>query len=114
MVDKVFLFLVLGLSKSPSGSHFRRKSPLLLSAVLVVTSAVVFAAKKLFDYAAAPSAEKQSDFVFPPNADQEKQIVITEARLASPLTLEQRGGFTNDASHLNKTAIYGIVRVTSA
>jgi FAD/FMN-containing dehydrogenase len=113
MVDKVFLFLFVGLSKSSPGTHFRRKSPLLLSAVLVVTSAVVFDAKKLFDYAAAPSTEKQSDFIFPPNADQEKQIVVTEARLTSPLTFKQRGGFTNDASHLNKTAIYGIVRVTS-
>jgi len=112
MVDKLFLFLVVGLSKPP-GPRFRRKSPLLLSIVLVVTSAVLFAAKKIFDYAASPSAEKQSDFVFPPDADQEKQIVVTEARLTSPLKLEQRGGFTNDASHLNKTAIYGIARVTS-
>jgi FAD/FMN-containing dehydrogenase len=112
-MHKLFLFLSLGLTKSPSGTPIRRKSPLLLSAALVVTCAVVFAAKKIFDYGAAPFREKESGFVFPPNADQEKQIVVTEARLSSPLTFEQRGGFTNDASHLNKTAIYGIVRVAS-
>src|SRR6202011_5836909 len=28
-------------------------------------------------------------------------------------TLQQRGGFINDASHLNKTAVYGVVKIGS-
>ena len=32
----------------------------------------------------------------------------------SPVTrVKQRGGFTNDASHLNKTEAYGIARIAN-
>jgi FAD/FMN-containing dehydrogenase len=113
MVNKVFLSLFVALSKSPSGTHFRRKSAILLGVVLVAASAIVLVAKQIFDYAAAPSKEKESGFVFPPVHEQERPNVVTELRATSPLPFLQRGGFTNDASHLNKTAVYGVVRVTS-
>jgi FAD/FMN-containing dehydrogenase len=85
----------------------------LLPVTLVVASFLVVSAKKIFDYAAAPNKEKESDFVFPHNLDQEKPTVLLAEQKAPPFTFEQRGGFVNDASHLNKTAVYGVVRITS-
>lgn len=79
--------------------------------MLVVASFFVLAAKKVFDYAAAPAKEKESDFVYPHDADQEKPTAVTVAVKTPPLPFRQSGGFTNDASHLNRTAIYGIVRI---
>lgn len=89
----------------------RRSRSFLLSMVLVIASFLVLSAKKIFDFAAAPDKEKESNFVFPPNSDQEKPTVLKQ--LPSSLPFRQVGGFTNDASHLNKTAIYGIVNVTN-
>jgi len=89
----------------------RRKRSLLLSLVLVCSLFLVAIARKIFEYAAAPDKEKVSDFVFPQNSDQEKATILTTQPKTLPLKFEQVGGFTNDASHLNKTAIYGIVRV---
>jgi len=85
----------------------------LLPVFLVVASILVVGAKKIFDYAAAPDKEKESDFVFPHNPDQEKPTVLLAESNAPPLIFEQRGGFVNDASHLNKTAVYGVVRIAS-
>jgi FAD/FMN-containing dehydrogenase len=83
----------------------------LLPIVLVVASVLVVGAKKIFDYAAPPDKEKESDFVFPNSPDQEKPTVLLAEPKSPPFTFEQRGGFVNDASHLNKTAVYGVVRV---
>jgi hypothetical protein len=91
----------------------RRARRWLLSIVLVVASVLVVGAKKIFDYAATPDKEKESDFVFPSNPDQEKPTVLLAEPNVPPFTFEQRGGFVNDASHLNKTAVYGVVRVTT-
>jgi FAD/FMN-containing dehydrogenase len=91
----------------------RRKRRLLLIVVLVVGSFLVLSAKKIFDYGAAPDKEKESDFVFPSDPDQEKPTTLLAEPQAPPFTFEQRGGFVNDASHLNKTAVYGVVRIAS-
>jgi len=85
----------------------------LLPVVLVLASILVVGAKKIFDYAAAPDKEKKSDFVFPSNADQEKPTVLFAEPKAPPFTFQQRGGFVNDASHLNKTSVYGVVHIRS-
>ena len=91
----------------------RRKRSLILSIVLVVATFLAITARKIFDFAAAPDKEKESDFVFPPNPDQGKALLLAASPQPPLLALKQRGGFTNDASHLNKTAIYGIVKITS-
>jgi FAD/FMN-containing dehydrogenase len=91
----------------------RRKRSLLLTITLAIASVVVLSAKKIFDYAAAPSKEKESNFIFPHNTDQEKPTVLIVEPRPVPVALAQRGGFTDDASHLNKTAIYGIVKPNS-
>src|SRR5258708_12099310 len=90
----------------------KRARRLLLPVVLVAASILVVGAKKIFDYAAAPDKEKESDFVFPTNSEQGKPTVLLAEPKSPPFTFEQRGGFVNDASHLNKTAVYGIVRIT--
>jgi FAD/FMN-containing dehydrogenase len=87
----------------------RRKRSVLLSVLLVGVS-MLWGAKKVFDYSAAPDRNKESDFVFPPNAAQEKATVLRVEAQPSGFEFSQRGGLTNDASHLNLTAIYGIVR----
>ncbi len=91
----------------------KRARRLLLPVVLVAASILVVGAKKIFDYAAAPDKEKESDFVFPHSADLEKPTVLLAEPQTPPFTFEHRGGFVNDASHLNKTAVYGVVRITS-
>lgn len=83
-------------------------------ALLLLASLVVVAAKRFFDYSAAPAKEKESDFVYPPNADQTKPTkLVLQVPPSQQLPFEQIGGYINDASHLNKTAVYGIVKVTS-
>jgi FAD/FMN-containing dehydrogenase len=88
-----------------------RKRRTALAIVLVVASLIVLAAKKIFDYAAAPVKAKESNFVFPHDAAQEEPSPIAPAPSSPAISFEQRGGFTDDASHLNKTAIYGIVHI---
>ena len=88
----------------------RRVRRLLLPIILVVAAVI---GKKVYDYSAAPDKDKESDFIFPANPDQEKPTVLVTEPQAPPFTFQQRGGFVNDASHLNKTAVYGVVRVRS-
>jgi FAD/FMN-containing dehydrogenase len=93
-----------------------RKRRLLLSAILMAVASAVLGVRKIFDYAAAPDKEKESDFIFPadPNQadlNQAKPTVLFAEAEAPPFTFGQRGGFVNDASYLNKTAVYGVVQI---
>src|SRR5260370_40303474 len=98
------------MQKTTSPSRGRRW----LIALLFVASLLVVAAKKFFDYSAAPAKEKESDFVYPPNADHTKPTtLVLQVPPSQQLPFEQVSGDINDASHLNKTAVYGIVRITT-
>lgn len=90
-----------------------RKRSVWLSVVLVLASFLVVSARKVYQYAAAPDKDKDSDFLFPANADQEKPTTLFAQPTPALIPFKQVGGFTNDASHLNKTAVYGIVQVSS-
>jgi FAD/FMN-containing dehydrogenase len=70
-------------------------------------------ARKLFQYAAAPDRDKDSDFIFPFSQNQENARALIPEPKTLPIAFKQLGGFTNDASHLNKTAIYGVVSVSN-
>jgi len=96
----------------PTSRRVRRKRPLLRSFVLILALLIVFTARKIFEYSAAPDREKESNFIFPPNPEQEKPTVLKIDALPT-LEFTQKGGFINDASHMNRTAIYGVVRVKS-
>ena len=95
-----------------TNSPGRKKSRFL--AFFLAIAIVLIAAKEFFEYAAAPAEEKTSDFVYPPNVDQTKPTTLLLQVPPSPqVPFEQVGGFINDASHLNKTSVYGVVKVTS-
>ena len=85
-----------------------RKRSILASIAFFFISFVLFTAKKAFDYSAAPSGSKDCDFIFPRVNDDSKPTTIT-AR--GELAFEERGGYINDASCLNKTPVYGIIKV---
>ncbi len=89
-----------------------RKRPLLRSLVLILAFLILFTARKIFEYSAAPDREKESNFIFPPSPDQDKPTVLKIETLPA-LEFAQKGGFTDDASHMNHTAIYGVVRVAN-
>ena len=91
----------------------RRKRPVFRSILLVLVLFLAFTAWKIFDYSAAPDKDKESDFVFPPNPDQEKPTVVPAQPQSLPIQFAQSGGFTNDASHLNRTSVYGVVKPAS-
>src|ERR1700683_5486809 len=95
--------------ESPEEISLRRRR-LLQSIGGVLASLSVLGAKEAFDFAAAPNKEKESDFRFPNDAAQETPVVLLpEQKSAPPVPFEMRGGYVNDASHLNKTAVYGVV-----
>jgi FAD/FMN-containing dehydrogenase len=90
-----------------------RKKPAFITLFLVVAVAIS-AAKEFFDYSAAPAEEKTSDFIYPPSLDQTKPtMLVLQPPPAAQIPFEQLGGFVNDASHLNKTSVFGIVKVLS-
>lgn len=95
------------------GVKMRRLRPTILSVVLLTASFVVLGARKVFDYSAPPEKDKESDFVFPPDPEQGKLTVLLAEPNPPVIPFRQLGGFTNDASHLNRTAIYGIVEAKS-
>ncbi len=91
-----------------------RKRPVLLTVVLAATSFLIFTFREIFVYSASPDKDKESNFIYPHNFDPEKPttLYVKATAVQSPaLTLTQTGGFSNDASHLNRTAVHGIVRV---
>src|SRR5712671_5341695 len=115
-MHKAYLGLGVYLSRSSwkaEEGFLRRKRRFLLSLVFIVASFLAFTVKRIFDYAAAPREEKESNFVFPGSPDQEKPTVLIVEPSSLPVIFRQSGGFTNDASHLNRTAIYGIVKIAN-
>jgi FAD/FMN-containing dehydrogenase len=95
----------MGIVKKPI-----RRRDVLRSIALAFTAVFGFVAKKVFDYSAAPSEEKDSEFVFPPNPVQLEPSPAGAQSAASPIAFKQLGGFANDASHLNRTAVYAIAQ----
>ncbi len=84
----------------------------LLAGFLLVATIFLFAIEKILDYASPPAKPKGCDFVFPAVADQTKPTSIIVRSAVQPPAFAQLGGFINDASCLNKTAIYGIVEIS--
>lgn len=93
-------------------AFFRRKTAIILSAVVAVL--LFLGAKKVFEFGATPARDKECDYIYPESTDQTKPTTLTLRADQVPLTLEQIGGTINDASCLNKTSVYGIVKVASA
>jgi FAD/FMN-containing dehydrogenase len=85
----------------------------LLAAALVFAALFSVAADKIREYGSGPQRPKGCDFVFPPNPEQTKPTSITINSSNRLSTLTQLGGFINDASCLNRTAIYGIAAIST-
>jgi FAD/FMN-containing dehydrogenase len=87
-----------------------RKRSILASIAFFIIAFLLLTAKKAFDYSAAPSGPKDCDFIFPSVSDDSK---LTTLSMDAPniLVFEKRSGYINDASCLNKTPVYGIVKV---
>jgi FAD/FMN-containing dehydrogenase len=90
-----------------------RRRHFLWSVLVGIGSLLLLAAQKVFDYAAPPDRDKESNFTFPADSHQEKVLVSSPVPRSPSIPFRQRGGFSDDASHLNKTPVYGIVRVTT-
>lgn len=88
-----------------------RKRPMLASLALAGITFVVVLARKVFDYAAPPASPKNCDFIYPLSGDETKPRILTVAVPQNRPVLEQVGGYVNDASCLNKTGVYGVVKV---
>ena len=84
-----------------------------MSLASAIAASLIVGIRKVVQFAAAPAGEKDSDFVFPRSAGQTQPTLIATRPANPALPFEQRGGFINDASHLNRTAVFGIVKVTN-
>jgi len=88
---------------------FRRRRK--LAASMLLACFALFAGKKVSDYSSPPDREKNCDFVFPGDSGNNKLTTLIVRTPEQPILFEDRGGFVNDASCLNKTPIYGMVKV---
>lgn len=92
-------------------NQFQKRRLAILSATVAIL--VFFTGKKVFDYAAAPDSPKPCDFIFPSSVDQTKLTTLSVKLPEYHIPFEQKGGVVNDASCLNKTAVYGVVNVAT-
>jgi hypothetical protein len=67
--------------------------------------------RKAIDYSSPPNREKNCDFLFPSDPRNSKFTTLVLTPPSTPLPFEVRAGFINDASCLNKTAIFGVIKV---
>ena len=88
---------------------FLRRS--LVAFLLSVTALALIVVEKIYELSVAPSGDKDCDFIYPTDESRVQTARGTFQRATPPFGLEQSGGFINDASCLNKTPVYGIVRI---
>jgi FAD/FMN-containing dehydrogenase len=79
---------------------------------LIGLTAVLVSARKIRELAADPQGEKDCSPPLPAAAERAPHAITVSSPAALPWT--QRGGTINDASCLNRTPIFGIVRVETA
>lgn len=83
------------------------------SVAFVAISFFLFTTDKVIEYGAAPSHPKDCDFIFPQPGTLPQPAAQSTPGWPDQLPALQRGGYINDASCLNKTPVYGIVKVTT-
>jgi FAD/FMN-containing dehydrogenase len=89
----------------------QRRRSFLYSLFLATAALVGLCVKRIFDFSLAPDKEKESDFVFPPDTEEVQRVSAGPSN--ATIAWKQLGGYTNDASHLNKTSIYGIAQIST-
>jgi hypothetical protein len=70
--------------------RLRRKRTVLLSIALVIASFFVLCAQKIFEYAAAPDKDKESDFIFPATTEQKDARVLPADPKPALFSFERR------------------------
>jgi FAD/FMN-containing dehydrogenase len=88
---------------------FRKRNTWIASICLAFLA--VFTGRKAVDYSLPPNREKNCDFVFPGDPASSKSTTLILTQPSNALPFETRAGFINDASCLNKTPVFGVVRV---
>lgn len=85
-----------------------------LLGTLVAVPVLYFTGSKANQLAADPTGEKELAPLFPDMAQEDLALAEIQKTTSSvQLPWLQQGGTINDASHLNKTAVYGIVSVSN-
>lgn len=90
-------------------NFFKKKITIVISIFLAVIGVIV--GKKVYNMTATPIAEKDCNFIYPETQDQTKPTNLLVEMMPTTLEVEQRGGFINDASCLNQTAVNGIIKI---
>ncbi|MEZ4104074.1 MAG: FAD-binding oxidoreductase [Candidatus Paceibacterota bacterium] len=83
-----------------------------LIAIAITAILVFIGGKKTYDFSATPKKDKGCDFSYPKQNDTELDISYMSINDVG-LEVKQTGGSINDASCLNKTNIYALVKVHS-
>src|ERR1051326_3049574 len=91
---------------------FNKRTTVISTTIIALLA--IWGAKKTYDYAAPPSGPKDCNFIYPESQDQTKPTTISVKPNSPQINFEQQGGVINDASCLNRTSVYGIVKVTTA
>jgi FAD/FMN-containing dehydrogenase len=82
----------------------------IIALVLIIAASVV--GRKIYLYAAEPSGEKECPPLLPASVGDPAKPTTVEVKMPGlDLPWLQKGGSINDASCLDKTAVYGIVQV---
>src|SRR5271155_5751103 len=82
-----------------------------LVASFLLACVAILSGKKISDYSAPPTGQKTCDFAFPTDSSDNKSTTIVVKPPDQPILFEAQGAFINDASCLNKTRVYGIVKI---
>ncbi len=90
-------------------NYFRKKTAIITFFVTLF----ILVSIKAYEYASAPNKQKDCNFIYPHGIDQTKPTTITISPPEHLLAFQQKGGVINDASCLNKTSVYGVVKVSS-
>lgn len=90
---------------------FHKKTTIVTSFIMAIL--LFLGVKKGIEYASAPTKDKDCDFIYPNSVNQTKPLTFSD-KFKAFFTFKQKGGLINDASCLNKTSVYGIVKITSA
>lgn len=67
--------------------------------------------KNILLYTLEPTSPKNCDYKYPSGDKQVESTTILAESASELIELYQKGGFTNDASCMNKTSVYGVVAV---
>lgn len=93
--------------------HNKSHKKISVYALLAIAICGILAVRKGIFFSSAPDKDKDCYFIYPNTVDpsQPTKIVVRESSI--PLTYTQRGGTINDASCLNKTAVYAVVKINN-